>query len=77
MGDAGTCSVRLEAHGMSDTQGLNRLEGHIAAWQKDEQEVMRRLHERGHLISDLAIYAKDVPDCDGIKAVIWLTGQDH
>jgi hypothetical protein len=50
---------------------LNRLQQHIHAWQRDEQEVLNKLQER-RLISDLVLSAADVPDCDSIPAMGYL-----
>ena len=50
---------------------MNRLQQHIHAWQRDEQEVLNQLQAR-RLISDLVLSAADVPDCDSIPAMGYL-----
>ncbi len=50
---------------------MNRLQQHIHAWQRDEQEVLNQLQAR-RLISDLVLSAADVPDCDSIPAMRYL-----
>ncbi len=50
---------------------MNRLQQHIHAWQRDEQDVLNRLQAR-RLISDLVLSAADVPDCDSIPAMGYL-----
>lgn len=50
---------------------MNRLQQHIHAWQRDEQDVLNRLQER-RFISDLVLSAADVPDCDSIPAMGYL-----
>lgn len=50
---------------------MNRLQTYLKETETDEAEAMNALQEHG-IISDCAVLACDVPDCDSEKAIAFL-----